>query len=667
MKRTLLLALALVTGLAGAAQAVVTTIYDVQLGTYPVNTEVTVENVVVTASGFYGFFVQELDLHPFYQRMYSGIYVFTHGSHLGLVQRGDLVNVTGAYAEYNNFSEIDVDSAPCGSTVDCHYEVVGTETVPDPVPCRIYKLNNAHPDSSEAEAYEGVLVRVDLYDSTLFARALDSHDEWYISTSATPGMGDSILVDNFPADPQGEFDYVPPDPGDPFSFLQGVLVYNYSQYKIAPRNCFEDMGVAGCPPVLRAVYAYDNTHINVSFAVDVDQASAEEESNYYFDTSLPVLLAVRDAENHKVVHLTTGPQSPGEIDIGFVENVLSEVGLLSMPPGEYTFSQGLTPIYSIQHVANPTIDESPYLNTTVTVDGRVTALEGNYYFVQQGAAGPYQHLHGRVASTSELAVGDSVRFAGEVREYYGMTEIGFTPGVQLVERLGVATQPPIVHDVMASEILYDADTGDGNPPDDNAPEPWEAALLRLYQPAMTDSVSGLSGTSGIWNLLVWNGATFDTCRLDVSHALNEYGEALHYTPGQHDSVVVSGILIYDYSAYTMVPRQRSDLEILYSTSVPEGGDRFGVRLDPNRPNPFARETAFAFQLDDHAGAVSIEVFDVTGACVRHLLNGAPLGPGAHVVVWDGRSDGGRRQAAGTYYYRLTVDGRSAARQMIRIE
>jgi hypothetical protein len=653
--------------MASAAQAVVTTIFDVQLGTYPVNSEVTVENVVVTGSGRYGFFIQEVDPHPVWQRMYSGIWVFTNGSHLGVVHRGDLVNVTGAYAEYFDFSEIDVYHSPCGGAMDCHYEVVGTGAVPDPISCAIDEINTS--SAPYAEAYESVLVRVDRDDPTLFARGVDSYGEWYLATSLAHGTGvDSILVDNYSADPQGEFDYVPPDPDDPLSFLQGVLVYNYTKYKIAPRNCFEDMGVAGCPPVLRAVYAYDNTHINVAFAVDVDQTSAEEESNYYFDTGLPVLLAQRDAENHKLVHLTTGPQSPGEVDISFVENVLSEVGLTEMPPGEYTFSQGLTPIYSIQHVANPTLDDSPYLNTTVTVDGRVTAVEGNYYFVQQGAAGPYQHLYGRVARTTDLAVGDSLRFAGVVREYYGMTEIAFTTGVQLVERLGVATQPPIVHDVMASEILYDADTGDGNPPDDNAPEPWETALLRLYQPAMMDSISGSSGLFGDWNLLVWNGAAFDTCQTDVIHSINQDGTTLHYSPGQHDSVVVSGILIYEYSAYRLIPRDRSDLDILYSTGVPEpGDDRFGVRLDANRPNPFARETAFAFRLDDFAQAVSLEVFDVTGACVRHLLDGAPLGPGAHAVVWDGRSDGGQRQSAGTYYYRLTVDGRSEARQMIRIE
>jgi len=665
MKRALFLAIALLAGMSGAAQAVVTTIYDIQLGAFPVGTEVTVENVVVTGSGRYGFFAQEVNPHPVWQRMYSGIWVHTNGAHMGVVHRGDLVNVTGIYAEYFTFSEIDCYHAPCGTTVDCHYEVVGTGTEPDPVPCLITEINTA--SAPYAEAYEGVLVRVDRNDTTLFARALDSFSEWYLATELTHGAGDSILVDNYSADPQGEFDYVPPDEDDPLSFLQGVLVYNYNQYKIAPRNCHEDMGVAGCPPVLRAIYAYDNTHINVAFAVDVDEASAEDENNYYFDTGLAVLQAERDAGNHKLVHLTTAAQNPGEVDIGFVENVLSEVGLAEMPPGEYTFSQGLTPLYMIQHVANPTLDDSPYLNTTVTVDGRVTAVEGNYYFVQQGDAGPYQHLYGRVARTTDLAVGDSLRFAGVVREYYGMTEIGFTNGVQLVERLGVATHPVIVRDVAANEILYDADTGDGNPPDDNAPEPWETALLRLYQPAMMDSVSGQSGLYGVWNLMVWNGASFDTCRTDLMHSVNEMGATVHYNPGQHDSVIVSGILMYEYTQYSLVPRDRADLEILYSTAVPEGGDRPGMSLATNRPNPFARQTAFALRLDDYARAVSIEVYDVTGACIRHLLNGAPLGPGVHDFVWDGRNDTGQRQTTGTYYYRVTVDGRHEARQMIRIE
>jgi hypothetical protein len=666
MRRTVFLALALLTGLGGVAQAVVTTVFDIQLGYQPIGTEVTVENVVVTGSGRFGFFVQETSPHPVWQWMYSGIWVHTNGAHIGSVHRGDLVNVTGAYAEYFNFSEIDAYHAPCGGTMQCHYEVVGTGTVPAPVSVRINEINTA--TAPYAEAYESVLVRVDRDDNTLFARALDQFNEWYLSTLATPGQGDSILVDNYSADPQGEFDYVPPDPGDPLTFLQGVLVYNYSKYKIAPRNCFEDMGVSGCPPVLRAVYAYDNTHVDVTFAVDVEQASAENEGNYYFDSGLAVVLAVRDADNHSLVRLTTGAQDPGLVDIGYVENVRSEVGLAVMPPGEYTFSQGLTPIYLIQHVANPTVDDSPYLNTTVTVDGRVTAVEGNYYFVQEGDAGPYQHLYGRVARTGDLAVGDSIRFAGVVREYYGLTEIGFTNGVQLVERLGVATQPPIVHDVTATEILYDADTGDGNPPDDNAPEPWETALLRLSQPALMDSVPGQGALYGEWNMLVLNGAHFDTCRTDVMHTINEMGATLHYRPAQHDSVVTTGILMYEYNIYRLIPRTRADLDILYSTDVPEPGiGALGVRLDPNRPNPFARETALSFRLDDHADAVSIDIFDVTGACVRHLLKEAPLAPGPHTVAWDGRGERGARQSAGTYFYRLTVDGRAEARQMIRID
>jgi hypothetical protein len=542
---------------------------------------------------------------------------------------------------------------------------VGTGTLPDPVSVRVNEINTAAAPYSEA--YESVLIRVDRDDPSLYARAVDNFNEWYLSTQPTPGQGDSVLVDNYSADTEfGEFDYVPPDPGDQLSFLQGVLVYNYSKYKIAPRSCPEDMGMS-CPPVLRGVYAYDNNHLQVTFVVDVEEASAEDENNYYFDTQLPVLLAERDPVNHKLVHLTTGPMTGGTVDIAYVENVRSENGLATMPPGEYTFSQGLTPIYRIQHVTNNTLDDSPYANVVVTVDGRVTGVHGNYYFVQQGDAGPYQHLYGRVARTGDCAVGDSIRFAGRVREYYGSTQVSFTPGVQLWERLGVATRAPIVTDVTAADILYDCDTGDAKPPDDNRAEPWEDALLRLNQPAVMDSVDGQARLYGEWNLLAWNGAAFDTARTDVLHEVNDMGATLHYVPAQADTVVMSGILRYEYGVYRLIPRDRADIEILYSTGVDDPVAPSRLALEPNRPNPFARETLLGFRLDEEARAVSIEVFDVTGACVRRLLQGVPLAAGPHAVPWDGRSDRGHELGAGTYFYRLTVDGRSQARQMIRLD
>jgi hypothetical protein len=84
-------------------------------------------------------------------------------------------------------------------------------------------------------------------------------------------------------------------------------------------------------------------------------------------------------------------------------------------------------------------------------------------------------------------------------------------------------------------------------------------------------------------------------------------------------------------------------------------------LRQNHPNPFTAGTAipvFASQ----AGAVRIEVFDVTGRRIRTLAG--DLGQGVGVLSWDGLDEAGRAAPAGTYFYRLV--GTDHVRKMIRM-
>ena len=73
-----------------------------------------------------------------------------------------------------------------------------------------------------------------------------------------------------------------------------------------------------------------------------------------------------------------------------------------------------------------------------------------------------------------------------------------------------------------------------------------------------------------------------------------------------------------------------------------------------RPNPFTRNTAVHFDLAA-PGRSEVEVFDVTGRLVRKL-NGGQLAAGAHQLDWDGNDEDGHSLSAGTYFYRLKVDG-----------
>ena len=130
-----------------------------------------------------------------------------------------------------------------------------------------------------------------------------------------------------------------------------------------------------------------------------------------------------------------------------------------------------------------------------------------------------------------------------------------------------------------------------------------------------------------------------------------------------------GILVYEFGQYHLVPRADFDIELIHNhaagTAVGETPSPVGrILLGANRPNPFAAATRIAFRLEEEAGSVDVEVFDVTGARVRTLLSGARLPGGPYVAHWDGTNELGEPVGSGTYFYRLTVDGRSQSKQMV---
>ena len=98
-------------------------------------------------------------------------------------------------------------------------------------------------------------------------------------------------------------------------------------------------------------------------------------------------------------------------------------------------------------------------------------------------------------------------------------------------------------------------------------------------------------------------------------------------------------------------------------SVPGGGlDGPGSIHLTTSPNPFnlSRGTTLQYRLAQ-AADVRMVVYDAAGKRVRELTD-ARLPAGPHAVLWDGRTDSGRRLAAGTYFVRLSVGGKRVASQ-----
>jgi Peptidase family C25/FlgD Ig-like domain/FG-GAP-like repeat len=110
---------------------------------------------------------------------------------------------------------------------------------------------------------------------------------------------------------------------------------------------------------------------------------------------------------------------------------------------------------------------------------------------------------------------------------------------------------------------------------------------------------------------------------------------------------------------------------LYGFVVPTGvGDTpaaAGLRLEQNYPNPFNPSTSIVYEIPGGpARRVSLVVYDVTGARVRTLEEGA-VQPGRHVVAWDGRNQSGAAVGSGVYFYRLATAERALTRKMVLLK
>jgi hypothetical protein len=105
------------------------------------------------------------------------------------------------------------------------------------------------------------------------------------------------------------------------------------------------------------------------------------------------------------------------------------------------------------------------------------------------------------------------------------------------------------------------------------------------------------------------------------------------------------------------------LEVSADPSAVDGrGKTATLTLMPAQPNPCAGATALAFSLPQ-AESVRLAIYDMNGRLVRNLLTG-PADAGAHLSIWDGRDDQGRRAADGVYFSRLDAAGQSLSQKVM---
>jgi subtilisin-like proprotein convertase family protein len=93
-----------------------------------------------------------------------------------------------------------------------------------------------------------------------------------------------------------------------------------------------------------------------------------------------------------------------------------------------------------------------------------------------------------------------------------------------------------------------------------------------------------------------------------------------------------------------------------------GPQRF--ELSSGRPNPFTRSTDIRFQLAK-PGRATLSIYDVAGHMVSQLVD-RDMPAGWHTVTWDGTGRDRTPMAPGIYFYKLTSEGQTASKSVLRL-
>ncbi len=117
---------------------------------------------------------------------------------------------------------------------------------------------------------------------------------------------------------------------------------------------------------------------------------------------------------------------------------------------------------------------------------------------------------------------------------------------------------------------------------------------------------------------------------------------------------------------SLVEAAVDDLQLLAFANVVAVGDnpmpdRLALALASAHPATDALRLKYALPA---SGPVSLRIYDLGGRAVRALADGYAEA-GGHVVMWDGRDDGGAMLPSGTYFARLVAAGSTLSRTLVR--
>ncbi|MEA1874712.1 MAG: T9SS type A sorting domain-containing protein [Bacteroidota bacterium] len=472
---------------------------------------------------------------------WSGIWVAGSG-----VAMGDDVTVTGTVSENDNLTKILADNI----TVNTSGNALPAATVITTI-------------EVSDEAYEGVLVEA----SGACTNADLGFGEW----SFDDGSGDAVVDDYGLASP-----YVPTLTSN--YTVTSPVIFSYGAFKLAVRQLSDIVEDVGTDPYLAITAPEDAAVLNVA---DVDVTFNVQNFTVADGTGDGYIVYTLNAEA-PVDYMTTDPialtglaDGTHTIELELVDNSgvsLDPAVIASVSFDVNTAASGITPIYDIQYVDGT--NDSPLIDQEVTVEGVVTAVNGDNFWMQD-AAGAWNGIYIYYATTGGPAIGDSVVVTGTVAEYYDATQIG-TVTEMTVANSGNTPQVATITTAEAND------------------ESFESVLVQVegLNSGPVDSYGQWPVNDGSGNILIDD-------------------ELFSYTPIEGNDYLVTGIATYSYSEWKIWPRDAADVEDL------------GVSTDPaiSITSPANGATIYT-DMVDVAFAVSNFVLDTDGKVEYSIDGGA---------------------------------------------
>jgi hypothetical protein len=332
-------------------------------------------------------------------------------------------------------------------------------------------------------------------------------------------------------------------------------------------------GAAGdlTPPSDKLIRVVDTDSIEITFTEDVEQASAETESNYSVNNAVGnPSNAVRDAVNHAKVMLDFTSPLPTAPKLTITINGVKD--LANNPTSGLTadFLADFRTPGEVDNINTPNGDQV-YENSYVTVRGLVTAAEFQDKNMTLAGLASQDGIEARDdgASLSGVIRGDKIVVCGKLGQYNGMAQILASPLYYLVEQSGLAEPAAQVISITA---VTNVDEGGANA---FSGEAYEGNLVQIAGVLIGNNLgNGRTGGSpdpdglfdGDCNYEISVTGATGIMRIDTSTNID--GTAI---PGQ--VITLRGILMqYDTttpfdSAYSIYPRDLNDIIVPMVTSA----------------------------------------------------------------------------------------------------